>query len=647
LSFGLSRVRRQRFALLVSLVLMVLGLGVAWWAPWRGRPALRYQFVPGQRLVFDLEYLSVSAIDLARVQNSKASSPAVSHSVHTSAQGELVVQVLAVERNRVRLAYHLRQSSIQVAIDGQLNVALAEALEADLQQAAFAEVDPDGRILSVCLSRGRSAASSPFRRAVVAATQVVLPGVAGAGSPSWEIDEDDVNGTAVVRYETKPGSEPRDERVRSLRKARLHYRPAWRTDEEENAATEYLPEGELEAVVDVCDQHLVAVYGTEVTTTRAKGQVVSRTENTVRLQFVRAETATSQEQERLEVDERRIARVSGWQPLSAGTSPEEAETSIQQAELGEVTEATLLGELARAEAGARKALGETPLYLKFKALVYLQPGVSGRLGQRLKAAPAGQGLVLRVLGPALAQSGRAEAQAALVAVVRSRRNDWPAMAELIPTLARARAATPLVEEALFGLTRAENEDVRTTAQLALGTLAQRLARVAPGRAEALVDWAVRELQAARSPTEQRQMLLVLGNTGSQATLAAVRPFLGAVEPGVRGGAVLALRGLKGTEVEEALCKALTTDRDVGVRLEAVQALGERRMTAAALQALATALRKDGSAGVRLAVVRNLGRWHEALPTVEESIRAAAAKDPDREVREVAAALLEDEQVDAE
>jgi hypothetical protein len=490
-------------------------------------------------------------------------------------------------------------------------------------------------------------ASSTFRRAVVAATQVVLPAAAADGSPSWEVDEDDVNGTAVVRYETQPGSEPRDEPVRSLCKTRLSYRPAGRTDEAQTATMEYLPEGELEAAVNVRDHHLVALQGTEATTTRANGQVVGRTENTVRLQFVRAETATAQEQKRLEVEEEAIARASRWQPLSADTSPEEAEISIQEAELGEATVATLLAELARAEAGATGALGETPLFLKFKALVYLHPEVSGQLGRRLMAAPPGQGLAVRVLGPALAQSGRAEAQEALVEVVRSRRNDWPALAELIPTLARAKAATPAVEAALFWLASAGNENVRTTAQLALGTLAQRLTPVARGRAAEIIRWAVRELKAARTGADKRQMLLVLGNTGSQAILAAVRPFLSAREAEVRGGALLALRGLTGPEVEEALCKALTTDRDVGVRLEAVQALGERRMTAAALRAHTRALRKDGSAGVRLAVLRNLARGQEPPPAaIVDLLRVVAARDPDREVRGAAAELLEDREVDA-
>jgi hypothetical protein len=644
LCFVLSRLPRRRFILLGSAVLLaVLGAGLAWRASRGARPALRYHFAPGQRLVFRLEYLSAAALDLARTPNGKTPPPGLSRTVHAAVQGELVVQVLAVQGDRVRLAYRLRQPSIQVAIDGHLNLALAEAIEADSRQALFVEADRRGRILAVCVGVGRTNASSTCQRTLVAVTQVVLPGPPAEGAPSWEIEEEDINGTAVVRYEAEAVSAG----LLSVRKARLRYRPAQPPGEEEEvAAPEYLPGGELEATVDARGQHLVSVQGTVVTTTLSQGQVVGRTENTVGLQFLRAETASEAEQERLAAEERALARVSGWRPLSAGPSPEAAEASIQRAELGDATLDTLLSELARAEAGAREALGETPLYLKFKALVYLHPEVSGRLGKRLAAAPA-QGVVLRVLGPALANSGRFQAQVALVEVVRARRNDWPALAELIPTLARANSPTPAVEEALFRLASEGSENIRSTAQLALGTLAHRLARFAPARAEAIVRWALGELKAARSPAEQRRMLLVLGNAAAPAALPALRALLRAPQPEVRGGAVAALRGLKVREAEAALCKALTADPDAGVRLEAAQALGARPMMAAALRAHARVLGKDGSPGVRLAVLRNLGRARQALPEAAELIRATSATDPHPEVRGAAAVLLEEDESPAE
>jgi hypothetical protein len=251
-------------------------------------------------------------------------------------------------------------------------------------------------------------------------------------------------------------------------------------------------------------------------------------------------------------------------------------------------------------------------------------------------------VALRVLGPALADSGRPEAQAVLIAVVRARRDDWTALAELVPTLARVRAPTPAVEAVLLELASADSEDISSTAQLALGTLAHGLATFAPARADAIVSWAVDQSKAARSPAQRRQMLLVLGNAGSVAAWPVLHTSLHAAEPEVRGGAVTALRGLKGDEVDAALCAALTGDPDAGVRLEAARALNAGPMTAATLAAHASALGQEDSPGVRLAVLRNLGRARQALPEAEELVRGAAANDPTPEVRTAAAALLEGE-----
>jgi hypothetical protein len=643
-SLGLLQTPRRRFVLLVSAVLLaLLGAGFAWWAAWRGRPALSYHFVPGQRLTFDLEYLSAAAVDLGRSHDGKdVGAAGLSRSAHASVRGELVVTVLGTEGECVWLAYGLSRPTVRLAIDGQLDVAVGEALEADLQQALFVQADPRGRILYVNGRPGRTSVSSTFQRAVLAATQVVLPGSTVEEAPSWEVEEDDLNSTAVVRYEVEAGSAPRGGGVCSLRKARLRYCSVRHAGEDEQAeALEYLPEGGLEATVDVRGQHLLSLEGTEITTTRARGQVVGRTENTIWLRFLRVQTVSAAEQRNLEAEEMALARVSPGRRLSAGPSPEEAEASIQVAELGEATADSLLAELARAESGTGAALGETALYLKFKALVYLRPDTSARLGKRLAEASV-KSVAMRVLPQALAHSGRPEAQAALAEVVRARRNDWPALAELLPALGMAKAPTRVLEDTLFELASASHHDIRTTAELALGTLAHSLALSDPARAGGIVRWALARLEDVRSAAERRQMLLVLGNAGSPRALLAVRRYLNASEPEVRGAAVAALRWLPGAEVADAMCQALTGDADAGVRLEAAQALAVRPMNAVKLRAHASALREDRSAAVRLAVLKNVGRAREALAGAVELVREAAAKDPDQEVRAAAAELLEEE-----
>jgi hypothetical protein len=630
---------RRCLALLLPAALLALGAGLGLWADRAARRGLRYDFVPGQRLHFSLDYLSTATLDLAPFQGGAAPSPGLTRSVHAAVRGDLVVQVLGVDGERVRLAYRLERPAVQLALDGQPDLALGQALEGHLQRAAFVEADRRGRILSARLAPGARGVSAGLSRALLAATQVVLPDPGADAADGWEAEEDGPHGTAVVRYEPAPGSAGWGGRLRALRKARLHYLPA--EAEGGAAALEHRPEGELQATVDARAGHLVSVQGTEVTTTLVQGREAGRAETTLRLRLLRWETADAAEQARLAAEEAERALTSPPLPLSARPSPEEGEAAIHQAELGQATLETLLAELDRAERGEKGALGETPLYLKLKALAYLHPEVTGRLSERLARARA-PGLAVRVLGPALADSGRPQAQAALVAVVRARRDDWPALAELLPALGRARAATPAVEAVLLELAAEGKDEVRSTAQLALGTLAHGLAATDPARAEAIVSWALGRLRAARSPAERRQLLLVLGNAGSATAWPALRAALRDPAPEVRGGAMTALGGLRGAEADAALCAALTGDADAGVRLEAARALSGRPMTAAGLAAHARVVKQEASPGVRLAALRNLGRARPALPEAAELIRAAAANDTNPEVRGAAAELLEED-----
>ena len=87
----------------------------------------------------------------------------------------------------------------------------------------------------------------------------------------------------------------------------------------------------------------------------------------------------------------------------------------------------------------------------------------------------------------------------------------------------------------------KSDDTRSTAQLALGALALTLARPEPKRADAIVAWAMKAMEAARSPAEKRQMLLVLGNTAAAQTLPVIRTHLMDRDAGVRAAAVAALR----------------------------------------------------------------------------------------------------------
>jgi HEAT repeat protein len=630
---GLSR--RSKLLLGAGLVLALLG--TAWWAAGRSRSGeLAHRFVPGRRLVYQLDYTSAASSDFSRLfpgeEAGQKAPSGLAHSSHVILKGEMEITTLGQERGRVRLAYRVRGAKAQITVNGSLDRERSQAVEAELARPLLVEVDGRGRVLSVRL--GAEGVMSALTRALVSATQVVLPS-SPRGQSAWEAEEDSPVGTAVVRYQASPGEE---RGTFDLRKSNARYlSPAKprKNLNEAHAEMTYRPSGQLEARMDGRRGRLLSLSGAETTTAFVGKQEVGNAETTIHLALLSEEKVAGQELAGLAAEG--AARYPVALALFVPESEEAREAGLQRSELGKATAESLLADLGRAERAPQGTVNETPLYLKFKALAYLQPEVADRLGQRLAGAPA-DSVTFRVLTQALAGCGRPQALNALVEVVRRRHHEWPAMMEMVPALGLARAPTPEAEAVLHELAARAGKEVRSMAQLALGLMAHNLADSDPARAAVIVRWALAQLEAARDAGGRRQMLLVLGNTGSLLAWPALRAHLSAAEPEVRAAAVAGLRWVEAREAEAALCRALTEDGDANVRVEAAQALEARAASAATVAAQARALRRDGSVAVRLAVLKGLAQGRAEAPEAEKALREAA-RDSVKEVRESAEALL--------
>src|SRR5262249_1265734 len=158
----------------------------------------------------------------------------------------------------------------------------------------------------------------------------------------------------------------------------------------------------------------------------------------------------------------------------------------------------------------------------------------------------------------LSAVGNRHAQEALVKVIRARPDDWPTLAQLIPSLGMVSSPTDQAEDTLRDLAKSAVAEIASTAQLSLGIIARNLSEEAPDRAIGIVDWAVKELETAPSVETKRQFLLVLGNAGSVRSLPAIARFTSDSEPALRAAAAAALRWIESTEAETLLLKAIAS-----------------------------------------------------------------------------------------
>src|SRR5262249_30447244 len=145
------------------------------------------------------------------------------------------------------------------------------------------------------------------------------------------------------------------------------------------------PKGELVASFDLKGGHLVSLSGMESQVIAISGKKVASAETRLQMNYVGAEMLSAAELSALRAANVQREKITVAVPLSATRSKEESEALIHRNELGTATLESLLADLARLEASSEQA-NETPLYLKFKALVYLHPESSAILGTALASA---------------------------------------------------------------------------------------------------------------------------------------------------------------------------------------------------------------------------------------------------------------------
>jgi len=615
-------------------------------------PGLAYRHILGERLVYRLDYSSSSVSDLqvlfegtdSREKSGEAVQSGLSQSFETSVQGDLALTVLDRKAEGVLIAYRLHSPGVTLVANGQQALSQAETVRLALSQVIFAEVSSFGRVVSVRFDPAIDGFSQNFARALLALTQFVLPNGHITKAHQWEVQEDDPNGQYVARYEAEPaapeqGSGELQTGLRAFRKIKVRYlTPHQKTQPGKlRVSTTIKPEGSLLARFDVGEGHLHSFRGTEAQVIMMAGKTVARAQTNLCLEFLKKKALSAEELAALCEASAVRNMVARAVPLSATISKQEREAIIQRSELGEETLESLVAQLAKAQAEGKRR--DTRLYLKFKGLVYLHPETSSSLGKLLYTAHP-QSLTTSILVGALSAAGHPQAQEALVNVIRARPNDSPALLTLVKGLGSVESPTMLSENTLRDLAaNAPDWDVATTAQLALGTMARNLADTSPERANKIVEWAVSEINSSTSEDRTRLFLLVLGNAGSIQALPTITRFVADPSSAVRSTAVLALRWIESSKTDALLTKALSSDPDPAVRLEATFALSFREPTPTTFQAQKRAFLGDEAVMVRLAALENLWNVHKSFPEVRRIVKQSATNDPSEEVRKAAAEIM--------
>jgi hypothetical protein len=610
-----------------------------------------YRLAPSDRIVYQFGYESDSSLDFSSVFKGQGTSqqkvekaPGMAQSLFTSIRGELLGKVIEKRGENLLIAYHLDSHVVTLSVNGQKAIEQEKVIRNDLGKEVYILMNSRGKIQSLRFDSDMANLSKGYFQALLAMSQIVFCEKGNPNIMEWDVQEEDLGGNYIAHYrqDSLPSEGQTSEKeplMKNFRKTKIRYLPSGKRigPGQTLSPKTILPEGSLIAQFDFSSGYLLSLKGSELQTILFGKKKIGQVKNNIELKLVGRETIGKKEFSLLRKASADIERLAETVSLSTNLGEKEAIVNLHRKYLGKGTLKSLLADLNTVDVTGGNY--PTTLLRKFEALIYLHPESCKPIGNILASADP-RGLTMRILVDALISIGHKEAQEALIAGTKARKEDSSALFILIQALGRIIEPTLETEKVLRDIvSKTTNQDIKATAQLALGSVARNLTVKSPDRAEKLISEFIQNLEPSSSEREIQQILHVLGNTGSILALSPIEKYITHSTPYIRAVAMYALRWIESKDVDPLLAKGISSDPEKLVRLEAAHALGLRKMTPETLQAQKEVLMKDSAVEVRLAVLYNLSNAFEEFPETKKLIKETAAKDPSKDVRKAASEIM--------
>jgi len=615
---------------------------------------LALQFKQGTQLVYSFNYTNSSNFDFGALfkgsqSNSESENNAVvgaAQTIKTSVKGDFVSTVLEATKDCAVMAYTFRRPSITLNIDGRDQIEESLKIQSSLRENVYAVLNPQGKVLSVWLNPDLDRVCQNYIRALLGISQVVLDNTQAGHTQKWTIKEEDPNGIYSALYEIqKDQDRDNTDSVSSdlliIRKTKVEY--FQKPDQVQCGVVEapciIKPYGNIIIKYNITKGLSTSLEGTENQEVFVSGKRIAYSSTNLQMQYFATEVLQKPDLKSVRNDFKNIKQRTLATSLVLEVSDQTSEEIIQCAKLGKNTLNDLLVELSNAERTVKKNYDDTDLYLKFKALIYLQPEYCPDLEPILFNSDPNS-LSMRLLAGALCSVGNPAAQSVLVRTIKRRDYDWSVLALLIPALGDVDTPTKETEAIINDLANnSKDPNISSMARLALGLIAKNLADDDPDRSVKIVKYMINKLENSKTLSAQREFLLSLGNSRSALALSAIKNYISDDSPNLRATSVSALSWINSDEADSLLVQTLLFDADSTVRVVAAQALGCREISPALYEFQKKVLFSEKAQTVRMAILDNLSNVKDKFPEAEHLIRQIAEDDKSIEVRKVALNII--------
>jgi len=513
--------------------------------------------------------------------------------------------------------YHVTITHAKVLSNGRP----ADALRAEIEAPFFLERDHDGAVTGFYFERTTPELARSIVKTATAMRQVVLrPGQA------WATTEQDPTGEYEAQYTRGPG--PLTLGKKRTRYTRLSTARGLRPTADVGSA-----EVSDDTTIVLTAEDELDRLDTRVQTNVRPGDGLPTAAGKLQGAFVLHDRGTDASKVG-EFERRRDAldRVEMITKPDVSVTAEAWRESDRQV-VGKRTLTDMVASLSKVPVEDKRARAEAMATLR--ADFRLRPEDTSRAAALVTSAPVEDG---KAITAALGGVGSPEAQRALVAIVDNAGVPLPVRLNASTAILLLEQPDPALVTELRRQMTDPNEHIRGASALALGSVIQRIATEHPAEGDAAVVALVASLQTAPTARERVIALRALGNSGDARVTPLASQAYSDQAADVRIAAVHAVRFVPGAEADALITRAMLTDPDARVRVQAIDTVAAHRFVPTYFQAFDAILSGDNFPLVRRAVARSLGTssgLHQAAALLHR-----AATDPSADVRAVAMAALQ-------
>jgi HEAT repeat protein len=599
---------------------------------------IRSKSLVGIQLTYSVRYKSEGYTELRTVIGAGPGSEAPPrHDLFGSLEATEILTFLEHDRGGVRASIRFEKPVIKIQVDSKSRPEREREIVKNLGHSASVYFDAQSRVTRLEFPKEYPLMASNFVKAIVTLQQFAVP--AGQNPTTWDLVEIGANGRYAAHYQVA-GISGQMTRVTKTLARSLNASTTERPDSTTTA--QVVPQGTIQISVNKDQGTVQDLEGVSHEDVLIQGHVLASENTTVSVHIV---SSVRLSQEDFNAALRALPRSNG--ATNALNRPEKGltpnrERAMQQQVLGTDSAQSLLDALSEIDSGSVSRDGQMNVYLKLKALVYLHPEASRTLGNRLAVADS-KNPSTEMITTALSAVASPEAQDALCAAIRSKRDDVQTLTRLVPALGSLPQPTERVVTLLQQLSHSSSRDVQSMALLALGGAAKHLAQVSNKRSSAIVSDLASQLTGSHAADEKATLLLALGNSGTVQAENVILSQRNDESTEMRRIAINALGDFQSDATLHALCDALKADSEPQVRSAAAQSLAPRSSAKLAKDALLQAAQQDVAESVRLASIFALTALIPRDVHVREVVNAIAQNDSSEGVRKQAASLLQKNQ----